>query len=155
MIHEMHIRFIHCFRKILKNRSLYHVRLFDIKRRLVEPDDVILLRCEQIWDDEGDRLQTVPIIVKSIHIYSDLRELFENITPRECGFPMTTSVKEAVSLTEDYYRCGDDRLNNLRAVAFKIHVIEKFNQNTIDFFEQQLSEGRRKGNLRNSIIDFR
>ena len=45
MIHEMHIACEKSFRKILKDGSGYQVRLYDIKRKMILPKDIVLLRC--------------------------------------------------------------------------------------------------------------
>lgn len=154
MIHEMHIAFEKSYRKILKDGSGYHVRRYDIKRKLILPKDIILLRCSQRWDEERDNLETVPVVVDSIHIFRSLDDLFGEIPPRECGFSASTSVQTAVSQIKDYYRDDESELPAPCVAAFRFHVLERFSSDELDLLEHRFQEEKRRNNYR-YVIDCR
>lgn len=101
-----------------------------------------------------DNLETVPVVVDSIHIFRSLNDLFDEISPWECGFSASTSVQTAVSQIQDYYRNDEFKLPTLCVAAFRFHVLDGFNTDDLDLLEHRFQEEKRRNNYR-YMIDCR
>ena len=150
MIHEEHIGDKSIFRKLVMGSKTYDARIYDYKRRLMLPNDVILFRCREIFDENGKE-KTIPVVIESIHIYFSFDDMFENIPPKEFGFNNGIAKIEAVEYMEkSIYRDDDEQLNNQCVVAIRFSRIAT----KLEELEQKYEEEKWIGNSRN-IIDLR
>ncbi len=150
MIHEEHIGDKSIFRKVVIGSKNYDARIYDYKRRLMLPNDVILFRCREICDENGGE-KTIPVVIESMHIYFSFDDMFENISPKEFGFKNGIAKDEAVEyMEENIYGDDKEQLYNQCVVAIKFSRIAA----KLDELERKYEEEKWIGNTRN-IIDLR
>lgn len=102
----------HPFDLIKQQKKVYELRLYDQKRRLIAPLDLI-----EFTNNETQ--ETLVVEVVSLHIFNNFQELFAYFPHREFGYENSDSQHYLDML--EYYPLN--RQNHTQVVAIKIRLI--------------------------------
>ena len=117
--HAMHLM-PEPFDKIESGSKVYELRLYDEKRRLVKPGDVIRFVREGSTDPDGLE-DVLRVSVKSVTLADSFLDLFGKVPLAECGYDGNVSVGEAAAAMGKYY--SPEAQRKYKAMAIGIEVI--------------------------------
>lgn len=103
------------FEQVSNDRKTIELRLFDLKRRRLDPGDITIFHRSS---NEGDY---VAARVKALYKYRTFEELFEEISPEQCGFIEGTSKADAVKAMRAYYSPDIEKAQGV--VGIKLELI--------------------------------
>lgn len=111
ILHEMRLR-REPFEAIRDGKKRVEMRLYDEKRRLIRPRDVIEFTCEET-------AETLTAEVVGLHVYPDFEALTSEFDPAELGFPTLTRDAICTYLSQFY---SADRIRTHGTVAVRIKI---------------------------------
>lgn len=104
------------FEAIEKGHKTIELRLYDEKRKVIKPQDLIRFENRK---DESDVLR---VLVEEIYIYDSFKELYESLPLLECGYTKETINNASFTDMEHYYSKED--LETYPACGIRISIYE-------------------------------
>lgn len=104
------------FEAIEKGYKNIELRLYDEKRKVIKPQDLIRFENRK---DESDVLR---VLVEEIYIYDSFKELYESLPLLECGYTEETIKNASYKDMEQYYSKED--LETYPACGIRISIYE-------------------------------
>ena len=114
MVYEMRLK-DRPYDQIRRGEKSIELRLFDLKRRRLNPGDII------IFYRISSEKDFVASMVKALYRFRTFEDLFEVISMEECGFSESTSKEDAVRAMRVYY--SPDNEKALGVVGIKLELI--------------------------------
>ena len=104
------------FKAIEKGNKTIELRLYDEKRKVIKPQDLIRFENRK---DESDVLR---VLVEEIYIFDSFKELYEALPLLECGYTEETIKSASYKDMEQYYSKED--LETYPACGIRISIYE-------------------------------
>lgn len=101
------------FNKIKNKSKTIELRLFDDKRRKVNPGDNIIFT--NLSTEEQ-----MAVAVKALYVYASFKDMFEDIDPIKCGNSEDCTVEKLCQGMREYYSEEDERVYGV--VGFGIEL---------------------------------
>lgn len=113
MTHYMHLN-PSPFGKIRAGQKTIELRLWDEKRRLIAPGDVIE------FTSTADRRQTLAVRVVALHPFPDFAALYAALPLEKCGYTAEEARLANPSDMESYYSIEAQRANGVVGIEFEL-----------------------------------
>lgn len=102
------------FELIRSGRKTVELRLYDEKRRKLNPGDQI------IFTNLSAENERIAVKVKALYRYASFKELFSDIPPVICGNAPCTSVEDAASGMRAYYSEEQEELYGVLGIKLEV-----------------------------------
>ena len=113
MLYEMQLR-PKPFERIRNGQKTIELRLFDEKRRSIQPDDTIRFTCTEPPHD------TLTVQVLSLAVFPDFAALYAALPLTDCGYTPEELSTAAPQDMEEYYAPDQQRLYGVVGIRFKM-----------------------------------
>ena len=138
MVYEMKLN-ERPFEKISAGEKTVELRLYDDKRRRLNPGDYI------VFNHMTDDTKHIAVKIRALYRYESFEDLFSDIDPYKCGNDKETTPKEAAECMRKYYSKERERILGVLGIKIEKADLEKVRklqeEHERDVFEHYFPDG--------------